>query len=141
MARLIFVLMILPLNAIAADDPRFSYLEQEVRSLQRQMQVLTRQLDEIRNRPDRPALQSSPPREVLPEADLPRWVDAAAWRRIRPGMSELEVVSSLGAPTSMREEGGARVLLYAMEIGSGFLGGSVELRERVVFEVRQPSLR
>jgi len=57
-------------------------------------------------------------------------------------MSELEVIELLGAPTSMREEGDARVLLYAMEIGdSGFLGGSVTLRERVVTEVRQPVLQ
>jgi hypothetical protein len=57
-------------------------------------------------------------------------------------MSELEVISSLGPPTSMREEGGARVLLYAMEIGvSGFLGGSVKLRERAVVEVAQPTLQ
>jgi hypothetical protein len=42
----------------------------------------------------------------------------------------------------MREEEGARVLLYAMEVGaSGFLGGSVTLRERAVVEVRQPVLQ
>ena len=45
-------------------------------------------------------------------------------------MSELEVIGLLGPPTSMREEGDARVLLYALEIGaSGFLGGSITLRE------------
>jgi hypothetical protein len=42
----------------------------------------------------------------------------------------------------MREEGGARVLRYALEIGSsGFLGGSITLRERKVAEVRQPTLQ
>ena len=57
-------------------------------------------------------------------------------------MSELEVIGALGPPTSMREEGGTRVLLYAMEIGaSGFLGGSVKLRERAVVEVAQPTLQ
>lgn len=57
-------------------------------------------------------------------------------------MSELEVIGTLGPPTSMRDEGGARVLLYAMEIGStGYLGGSVTLRDRAVSEVRQPVLQ
>ena len=57
-------------------------------------------------------------------------------------MSELDVISSLGPPTTMREEGGARVLLYAMEIGaSGFLRGSVKLRERAVVEILQPTLQ
>ena len=75
-------------------------------------------------------------------ADPQRWIDGAKWRRLQPGMSELEVIELLGAPTSMREEGGARVLLYALEIGtSGFLGGSVTLRDRVVSEVRQPALQ
>ena len=41
----------------------------------------------------------------------------------------------------MRDEDGARVLLYAMEIGStSFLGGSVKLRDRAVVEVIQPTL-
>lgn len=57
-------------------------------------------------------------------------------------MSELEVVELLGTPTSMREENGARVLLYSLEIGvGGFLSGSVLLRDRAVVEVRNPELR
>lgn len=147
MTRLLLVLLILPLTASAADDTRISFLEQEVRNLQRQVQTLTRQMDELRNRPDKFELQhSATPGAALsgtaPAASLPRWVDASLWRRLRPGMSELEVISSLGPPTSMREESGAKVLLYAMEIGgSGFLGGSVKLRERAVIEVRQPMLQ
>lgn len=141
MTRLLLVLMILPLTATAADDPRFSYLEQEVRNLQRQMQVLGRQLDEIRNRPDLPASQGAAPMPAAADPELPRWVDAALWRKIAPGMSELEVISSLGAPTTMREVNGSRVLLYAMEIGSGFLGGSVKLQGRAVVEVQKPTLQ
>lgn len=42
----------------------------------------------------------------------------------------------------MRDENGARVLLYAMEIGSsGFLGGSVTLRNRAVTAFRKPELQ
>lgn len=53
------LLMLAPFAAPAADDPRVSFLEQEVRNLQRQVQVLTRQMDELRTRPDRPAARSS----------------------------------------------------------------------------------
>jgi hypothetical protein len=57
-------------------------------------------------------------------------------------MSELEVISLLGPPTSMRTTDGQRVLLYAMEIGaSGFLSGRVNMRDRVVLEVQSPVLR
>ena len=145
MARLLLALLILPLTASAADEGRLSFLEQEVRNLQRQVQTLTREMNELRTRPERLDVKSSAA-GVAPAAasatDLPRWVDASRWRRLRAGMSEIEVIGSLGAPTSMREEDGTRVLLYAMEIGgSGFLGGSVTLRERAVVEVNAPTLQ
>jgi hypothetical protein len=136
----------MPLAAAAADDGRISFLEQEVRNLQRQVQALSRQIDEMRTRPDR---LESPRTDLkqgvpapMPALALPGWVDAAKWKQVHTGMSEMEVIATLGAPSSMREEDGARVLLYAMEIGpSGFLGGSVTLRDRKVVQVLQPTLR
>ena len=142
MARTLVVLLaLLPLSAMAADEQRISFLEQEVRNLQRQVQSLSRQLDELRTRPDRPTAQA-PAAADAPAPDPGQWIDAARWRQVRRGMSELEVIALLGAPTSMRADGDARVLLYALEIGaSGFLGGSVTLRDRVVAEVHQPALQ
>jgi len=145
MVRLLLALLILPLTASAADEGRISFLEQEVRNLQRQVQVLSRQVDELRLQPDRLEPKSFVPAGTTQgagsAADLPLWVNAALWRRVRPGMSEIEVIGALGPPTSMREEDGARVLLYAMEIGStGFLGGSVKLRQRAVVEILPPTL-
>jgi hypothetical protein len=147
MARLLALLLLMPLAASAADDPRISFLEQEVRNLQRQVQALSRQLDDLRTRPDRVGAPSSVASGASPsgselENSLPRWVDAALWKRLRTGTSELEVLSALGRPNSMREESGAQVLLYAMEIGSsGFLGGSVKLRDHAVVEVHPPVLQ
>jgi hypothetical protein len=143
MARIfaaLFTLFALP--AFADDNGRVSVLEQEMRNLKRDVQNLSRQLDDLRARPDRIAAPSTESRAAAPPFELPQWVNAAKWQGLRPGMSELEVISALGAPTSMREEDGVRVLLYAMEIGaSGFLGGGVKLRDRAVFEIRQPSLQ
>ena len=145
MARLLLAFLILPLAASAADEGRLSFLEQEVRNLQRQVQILSRQVDELRTQPERLAPGSFPPVRAEPAAfpaSLPRWVDANLWRRLRTGMSEIDVIGALGPPNSMREEDGTRVLLYAMEIGStGFLGGSVKLRQRAVVEVLQPTLQ
>ena len=137
-------LLLLSQVTLAADEGRISFLEQEVRNLQRQVQLLTRQVDELRSRPDR-----LPPAGSLPDAapdktgtSLPRWVDAQRWRQVRPGMSELDVINSLGPPNTIRDEGSARVLFYAMELGSSrFLGGSVKLRQRAVFEVLPPTLQ
>ena len=143
MRQLILLILIsMPCASWAADEQRLSFLEQEVRNLQRQVQTLSRQLDELRTRPDRLASPTVAPRVNAPAPDPARWLDASRWKQLRPGMSELEVISSLGPPTSMREEGGDRVLRYAMEIGtSGFLGGSVTLRDRIVTEVRSPTLQ
>jgi hypothetical protein len=127
---------------VLAQDHRVSYLEQEVRNLQRQVMALSRQVDELR-RPVQPlerrVLPDSSGAGASPSLD---WVDAGKWQKLRVGMGELEVIELLGAPTSMREQDGARVLLYAMELGSsGFLGGSVTFRERAVSEIRKPSLQ
>jgi hypothetical protein len=143
---LALLVVLLPFSASAAEDVtyRLMKLEQDVRNLERQVQTLTRQLDEQRQQlshaGDRGPPTRSPSAPAGPSSTA--WLEAARWDRVRTGMSELEVIGVLGPPTSMREEDGARVLLYAMEIGStGFLGGSVEFRDRAVTAVNKPVLR
>ncbi|MBC8027386.1 MAG: hypothetical protein H7Y89_15450 [Steroidobacteraceae bacterium] len=126
--------------AATADDLRVVQLEQEVRRLERQVLALSRRLDEVQ----RPSFTQERP--MNPAAAAPttggEWIDAAKWKRVKPGMTELEVIALLGVPTSMREEADGRVLLYALELGaSGFLGGSVTLRDRKVTRVDTPVLR
>jgi hypothetical protein len=137
----LLMLGFLPLAASSADDGRVRFLEQEVRNLQRQVMSLTRRVDEL-TRPARNPGAIQAPAAGEPRTSSDAWIDAAKWRQLRPGLSELEVIELLGPPTSMREAGGGRVLFYALEIGSsGFLGGSVTLREGVVAEVQQPALQ
>jgi hypothetical protein len=110
--------------------------------LQRDVQNLSRQVDQLRLSTTRPGTDSRLPPPPPPVADASGWLDAGKWKKLRPGMSELEVISTLGTPTSIRERDGARELLYAMEIGgSAFLGGSVVLRDRKVVEVQAPTLK
>jgi hypothetical protein len=140
MRRTLLLVAWMPLAAFG-DDHRISFLEQEVRNLQRQVQSLSRQVDEL-SRPARPdrRVVAKPATPAMGASD--RWVDARKWDALRTGMSELEVIGLLGAPTTMREEGGARLLFYALEIGSsGFLGGSITLRDRTVTEIRRPTLQ
>jgi hypothetical protein len=142
MARLIpaLILVFLPLMAHASDEGRFSYLEQEVRNLHRQVMTLTRRLDDLTTRADRLAAPGKP--ASVPVVASTAWIDAGKWRQLRTGMSELEVLGLLGPPTSMREVEGSRVLFYALEIGSsGFLGGSVKFRDRAVAEILAPVLQ
>lgn len=138
--------VLLSFSAVAADDDtyRLMKLEQDVRNLERQVQTLTRQLDELRQQQSRagdrgPSTRSS---SAPAGASSTAWLEAARWDRVRKGMSELAVIDVLGPPSSMREENGARVLLYATEMGaSGFLGGSVEFRDRAVTAVNKPVLK
>jgi hypothetical protein len=130
---------------IAADDFKVIKLEQDVRNLERQVRELQRQLADVQQRSrgtlePRPDVTSDPPSA----SSTGQWLDAANWKRVRPGMEELEVISLLGPPTSLRgaADSPSRTLMYAMEIGSsGFLSGSVQLKDRVVVEVQTPVLR
>ena len=144
MRRAILAVMLLwaPFAATSADDLKLSQLDQDVRDLRRQVQEQQRQIDTLRTQLARPAVPAPAKPVVAPTTDPDTWVDASKWQRIRPGMSELEVIGVLGRPTSMRAQEGRRVLLYAMEIGSsGFLGGSVTFRDSVVVEVQRPVLK
>jgi hypothetical protein len=135
------LLLLASFAASAADDLKVMQLEQDVRDLQRQVLGLTRQVEELRRRPT-PGVRTERAYSPPAAASAGEWVDAAKWNRLKSGMSELDVISTLGPPTTIREESGSRVLRYAMEIGSsGFLGGSVTLRDRVVVEVRKPALQ
>jgi hypothetical protein len=143
-----------PQLAAAQDSVQVARLEQEVRQLQREVLNLSQLVSELRTRVERSAYATAPPAPVPPratnestraaaanQADA-RWVDAGQWRQLRPGMSELEIIELLGPPTSMRAQDGERVLLYALEIGnSGFLAGSVTLRDRAAVSIETPTLK
>ena len=135
----IAALLVLMPCAASADDLRIASMEQDIRDLKRQVQSLTRQIEELRRQPANPGVRSSPSSASPPST---AWVDLSKWNQVRPGMSEMEVLSALGPPTTMRDANGAKVLRYALEISSGgFLSGSVTLRDRVVVEVRKPELQ
>jgi hypothetical protein len=138
--------VLLSFSAVAADDDtyRLMKVEQDVRNLEREVQTLTRQLDELRRQQSRAGDRSSSarPSGAPAGASSTAWLEATRWDRVRNGMSELEVIDVLGPPSSMRQDGDTRVLLYALEIGSsGFLGGSVEFRDRAVTAINKPVLK
>ena len=107
---LIALLALFGYSALAADDDtyRLMKLEQDVRNLERQVQTLTRQIDELKQQSERAGERSSSATRSSTAPAVPSstaWLEAARWDRVRPGMSELEVIGILGPPTSMRQEG------------------------------------
>lgn len=152
----LLVLGLSPLLVAAQDGANVARLEQEVRQLQREMLNLSQQLSELRARADRPPAPAFPSTAVSPSnaagarseaangagGASARWINASLWQSLRQGMSELQILEILGPPTSMRDQGGERVLLYALEIGNaGFLAGSVTLRDRVAATIETPRLK
>jgi hypothetical protein len=141
-AFLCALLLALPFSCVsAADSNRIIALEQDVRTLERLVGNLEREVRELRRGTTSPAakLTSSATSSDQGSSD---WVSASKWKRVQLGMSELEVIEILGQPTAMRAEEDSRLLLYAMEIGaSGFLSGSVRLEDRKVVDVQVPALK
>ena len=130
--------------ATAAEDYRVLKLEQDVRNLERHVQTLERQVDDLQQRL-RSADPSYEPRSApTSESDGPKkWLSAAAWERVKQGMSELQVIEILGTPTALRPDAeGRRALLYTLEVGTtGFLTGSVSFEAGKVVGVQRPGLR
>lgn len=127
--------------AFGDDSNRIIRLEQDVRNLERQVSTLQREVSELRrNRSVGPTETTGAQPEGSGSSDA--WVDAQKWQRLKIGAREMDVIELLGPPTSMRVQDQSRILLYAMEIGSsGFLSGSVTLKDREVTAIQFPVLK
>ena len=68
------------------------------------------------------------------------WKKKSNWARIRDGMSEKQVISILGKPTSIKDLGGGlRTLFYQGEVsGSGYVSGNVKLADDRVWLINVP---
>jgi hypothetical protein len=146
-AVLAFIAMLLwsGVSLAAIDDFKVIKLEQDVRRLEQQVRELSRQVAELRREPALSADQIQPPnRAPAPAVGSASWLQAKSWQSLRVGMDELQVIQTLGPPTSTRiaADGDTRILLYALElVGGSFLGGSVELRDRRVVAINEPVLK
>jgi hypothetical protein len=83
--------------------------------------------------------ESSPSSETIIESFLvPPWMDRSNWSCVQKGMSERQVLSILGKPTSIKP-GVYRKLFYRGEVdGSGFVSGNIWLADDRVQIVNIP---
>lgn len=131
--------------AMAVDDFRVLRLEQDVRALEREVQTLRRLVGEMQQRAQRsdPTYQFSVEQPSQTDETNDAWLKAAAWNRLRVGMSELEVIEILGKPSALRPDAqNRRALLYSLEIGTtNFLSGAVSFADGKVVEIQKPALK
>jgi hypothetical protein len=129
----------------AAEDFRVMKLEQDVRTLEREVQTLQRLVNDLQQRARRadPAVGFDTDRAPPAIESEQAWLKASAWSRVRPGMSELEVIEILGKPTALRPDANdRRALLYTLEIGAtSYLTGSVAFDGGKVVEIVKPTVR
>jgi hypothetical protein len=135
------------LPGVAADDFKVIELEQDVIELERRVEALSRDIEQLQQRGlDQTTVRAAAAGADCPAAQpcSPAWLSVSSWERVRPGMSEFEVIGILGPPSSVRgpADSPTRTLMYAMEIGSSaFLSGRVDFKDRRVIAVQVPALR
>lgn len=133
------------LAAAPIDEFRLSSIEQSIRALQTQVSEQARLISELQRQAGVAVSPQAAPAVRSPAtAANQTWLNAANWKRLRNGMSELEVVSILGPPTQMRasDDKSTRTLFYALEIGnSGFLTGNVVFSDGDLTTVNTPALK
>jgi hypothetical protein len=135
-----------PLPAFAQDELRVRQLENDVRTLQREVEMQNQRIDRLESSARAPGAGSAPPTVVTPRAvdSSPAWLVSTNWDKLRPGMKELEVIALLGRPTSVRgdENAKAHTMFYALELGpNAFLTGNVRFGDAGVAEINRPTLR
>lgn len=135
---------VLAAPSVAQEDIRVRQLEGEVQRLQRELATQARRIDQL-ERDTRLGASTRVPAGTSRQAESsPAWLVVASWDRIRTGMKELEVISILGRPTSVRQgsEGASSTFFYALELGpNAVLAGNVRFGKEGVAEVRKPELR
>lgn len=130
-------------SAAPIDEFRLSDIEQKIRDLETTTREQARLISQLQSQT--PGMRSTgvaAPSSASSSSEL-RWINAASWNRLKPGMSELQVVEILGAPTQMRSaDNQSRQLLYALEIGrSGYLTGRVTISKGTVTAIEIPTLK
>jgi hypothetical protein len=131
-------------HAAPIDEFRISDIEQQMRNLQSTVREQARQIAALQQRDGRSNnTPSTNATATAADNSKQRWLSVSNWQKLKSGMSELQVLEILGAPTQIRNDtDGNRQLLYAMEIGrSGFLSGRVVTQSGAVKAIELPTLR
>jgi hypothetical protein len=120
-------------------DPRVDELTKEMAQLKQRITDQEARIAEL-ERAVKSLQSAAPPSMPAPiPSPTPPWHRPASWNQIKTGMSEAEVVSILGPPTSVDSSIDQRTLLYAPDSKStSTLKGSVTLIDDRVSAMTPP---
>jgi len=146
-AAVAMTVVALPMPAFAQEELRVRQLENDVRALQRTVDMQNQRIDRLESGARAPVgAGSAPPTVVTPRAadSSPAWLVSTNWDKVRTGMKEIEVIALLGRPTSLRtdKDPPGHTMFYALELGPNqFLTGNVRFGDAGVAEINRPTLR
>jgi len=137
------------LHADPTDAIKINQLEQDVRELQRTVQQQARRIEVLETAARQAGTGTTRwPRLPAPSASkdnsTPMWLRSEHWERLRPGMTEADVINTLGPPTTTRKspDNDTQTLFYARELeAGGFLSGQVVIENQRVREIHRPTLK
>ncbi len=135
-------------SALADDAARISRLETEIQQLRSQIDEQNRRIQRLEAElargsgaqaaAPRPRPRSPDSKAAAPATGPQPWHTAPAWGRIKPGMTEQEVIAILGPPTAADSIGALKSLFYRDVPGRADLHGHVNLKDGRVVAVNQP---
>ncbi len=138
------ILVITAAPALAQQSDQVQQLLQEINLLTNTVADQGRRLEmlerELRGKPLTSETSASTPTQSRASTTAASWHDRNSWSRVKSGMSEAQVTSILGRPTSAEGVGSGYVtLFYRGEVsGSVSVSGNIKLSDDRVYLVNIP---
>lgn len=122
----------------AKDASRIQQLEKDIAVLKRTVVEQSKRIEALERQ--LPPAASAPSRSPSKQSDSTRrgWNNPASWSRVKYGMSQSQVVSILGQPTSIEDMGSVRTLFYRGEVNGRLVSGNVRLADDRALVVNAP---
>ena len=112
-------------------------LKQIVEEQDKRIKVLEKEVSELKG--TKPIASSGEERTSESAIKQNEWKVGSNWDKIKNGMSEMQVISILGKPTSVEELIPFKTIFYRGEVSvSGFVSGNVKLMDDRVWQVNKP---